>query len=264
MIRIDSAPALRGFDPRRKSSRTGSGNSANSEGMYPHLWLALFKCRDVVPRCAHNRGGKVSQTEINGKTIHRGEIMGQLSRAFTLCVLGMIVNLAQAEDKPSLFGVSLGGPVETMALCSVEDGGYLAKNEICVPRLRPTRLIDGSMLYDIAVPMSGKPDYLFSMDMSAIDGVIVRVRVATHGLKYQDEVIKALRSKFGAPTNMRIDTMQNSFGARFQRKVYLWKMRDANLTFHGSTGSIDSGEIDLASPKYLASLKSSGKAKIAP
>ncbi|KGX97766.1 hypothetical protein X997_4649 [Burkholderia pseudomallei A79C] len=59
-----------------------------------------------------------------------------------------------------------------------------------------------------------------------------------------DSIVNGLTSKFGAPTERRIEQWQNKIGGRFDNIILIWKNAVSQIIFRQLALSIDEGSID--------------------
>jgi hypothetical protein len=163
----------------------------------------------------------------------------------------LLVPVAHSDSgAPSLFGISLGQDVAEIPICPfIPNTLYFHGTELCL--IKSTRISKawGAEEFDVNLPPE-KPSYLFNMTVAVLDGKIVEVAVGTNGLSYQNEVYRALQSKFGKPAWSKTDVIQNAFGATFKRLRAQWRLKNASLTMYGGETSTNMGAIYLSDNAY--------------
>jgi hypothetical protein len=77
---------------------------------------------------------------------------------------------------------------------------------------------------DIEFPNNAAPDYvrLESFSISLIDGVVESIRFRHNGPGWQVSALHALDEKFGKPSRLQRETVQNGFDAKFSRVNATW------------------------------------------
>ncbi|WP_336324783.1 hypothetical protein [Stenotrophomonas muris] len=91
-----------------------------------------------------------------------------------------------------------------------------------------------------------------AVKLIVVSGVVEGVEAATGGYEYQDRLLQALVTKFGKPTSLSSETMQNRMGATFDSHEAIWKTKVLEVNFSGMGSSTDFGHITVYSPKATA------------
>lgn len=85
-----------------------------------------------------------------------------------------------------------------------------------------------------------------------VDGNVEGVQTSTSGYEHQDSLLRALESKFGKPTSLKAEAMENRMGASFTSHEAVWKTPVFEGNFSGMVSSIDYGHISVYTPKATA------------
>lgn len=165
------------------------------------------------------------------------------------------------QDGPSLFGIALGQSVAEIPVCPfIPNTLHFHGEKLCLIKSTKISKAWGAEEFNLNLPPE-KPSYLLDLHLAAVDGRVVEVVAGTHGLRYQDDVQRALSQKFGKPASAKADTMQNSFGAKFKRLRTEWRLKTAVLTMYGAESSADSGAIYLSDREYAKRVADYTKAR---
>lgn len=103
----------------------------------------------------------------------------------------------------------------------------------------------------VAFPFSEQPTLSKNSDIVVlvIDGVLEGVGFNTSGVSNQEFVVKKLKEKYGEPTVYNPIKVQNRLGATFEAVEALWKFDNLTVEFKSAEGSLDSGLVNIDSPK---------------
>jgi hypothetical protein len=165
---------------------------------------------------------------------------------------------APAIASPALFGIEIGSDLAAaIPECEVDATGMYVEQDEAMCRRNPSLAIKkawGAVEEDAQLPKR-HPDYLRSVGVATVDGRVVSVSAATLGERYQDEVLAALRERFGKATSFETRTLVNGFGVRVHAKSAAWKLPGGvTLRFDGVTSSRDWGRISLETKAYASSV----------
>lgn len=110
---------------------------------------------------------------------------------------------------------------------------------------------EGSFKVDFVADGSKRPAGVKSnlTSLIVVNGVIEGVAVGTAGLEYQDALLLALQAKFGKPTSLTEDVMENRMGASFSSHEVVWKTPTLEVNFSGMVNRLDFGYISVYTPK---------------
>ena len=103
----------------------------------------------------------------------------------------------------------------------------------------------------VAFPFSEQPLLVngSSVVASVIDGVLESIGFNTAGVDNQEFVLSKLKEKYGKPTVNNPLKVQNHLGATFESVEALWKFDNLIVRFNSTENSLDSGLVNIDSPK---------------
>lgn len=171
--------------------------------------------------------------------------------------------LAHATD---FMGIELGAKFD-MPECQFTGEGYLARYTFvfdqpvrpCWKRSilkgKPGEALDKDSSFKIDfVTSDGKTPLGVGADSTliVIDGVVEGVQATTNGYEHQDSILRALQTKFGKPTSLKEEAMENRMGASFRSHEAVWKTPALEVKFSGMVSRIDFGYISVFTPKATA------------
>lgn len=81
------------------------------------------------------------------------------------------------------------------------------------------------------------------------NGVLIGLQFRTGGASTQEHVLSELIAKYGQPTTHKVGTVQNRMGAKFDDILACWKFSDLEVTFYGTFGRIDEGQVTIDTPE---------------
>lgn len=126
---------------------------------------------------------------------------------------------------------------------------------------------EGSFKIDF-VTSDGKSPLGVSNDSTlvVVDGRVEGVQASTSGYEHQDSLLRALQAKFGKPTSLSQESMENRMGASFTSHEAVWKTPTLEVKFSGMVSRIDFGYISVFTPKATAFIEAEyeRKQKAAP
>jgi hypothetical protein len=182
-------------------------------------------------------------------------------------IIGLLALGTSAQTKVfarSVFGLSLGEKL-TMPECPFD-----ARNKFYVDDSR-VAAFDGKTLSQtpcfehwdttlagqpagtekvgIKYPEGESPSIAAGVAALLIDSHLESVFIDTAGLSNQDQVMAALKQKYGAPSNTSETKKQNSFGAVFNSHFAVWKLANLTVVFKGTTSDINSGLVSIETKK---------------
>jgi len=165
-----------------------------------------------------------------------------------------------AEAGPTVFGVQLGEPLNVPE-CPKDASGHYAlittnRDSVCALRKNVIHKAWGSDDIDIEFPNNAAPDYvkLESFSVSLIDGAVESIAFATNGLSSQVSVLHALDEKFGKPSRLQREIVQNEFGAKFSRVNATWNRPGLRIELEGATHT-DWGRVEISTARYKAAIR---------
>lgn len=112
---------------------------------------------------------------------------------------------------------------------------------------------EGSFKVDFVADGSKRPAGVRanSTSLVVVNGVIEGVDAGTAGLEYQDALLRALQDKFGKPSSLKEDVMENRMGASFSSHEAVWKLPAFEVNFSGMVNRLDFGYISVFTPRAL-------------
>lgn len=137
----------------------------------------------------------------------------------------------------SLFGVKLGQEISKYPNCHSEEG----REKICA---YPTE--DGKESTRRLIELRpDKPKWTTSnLWITVKDNKIIEIQVRTGGANTQQEAFDYLKHKLGKPTDFKLLTKQNSYGAMFKSIEAQWELKDRSSVFlSGIDEKIDEGTV---------------------
>jgi hypothetical protein len=92
-----------------------------------------------------------------------------------------------------------------------------------------------------------------TLDVTAeiVDGNVEGIVIGTSGLSTQDEVLAALRAKYGDPSDFQDQREQNAMGAVFDSHTAVWDFDNLRVMFIGTAGRTDKGSISVETNKEI-------------
>ena len=145
-----------------------------------------------------------------------------------------------AEDGLNIFGVRLGEPLDVPECPQDATGNYTLimtnRDSICALRKNVIHKAWGSDDIDLEFPNNAAPDYirLGNLSVSLLDGKVESIAFATNGLSSQASVLHALEEKFGKPSRLRPEIVQNAFGAKYSRVNAMWNRPGVRIELDGT------------------------------
>ncbi|RVU04114.1 hypothetical protein EOE18_13155 [Novosphingobium umbonatum] len=137
----------------------------------------------------------------------------------------------------SFFSVSM-DRIGTYPLCESPD---TPPEKICANKL------DGMITFDLRTP----PKYLTRniwVDLGA-DGKPMHASARTSGVAGQEDVLKALKLRYGQPKVIKVEQVHNAFNASFPSIHARWVLPNkARVDFVGVTDNIEEGEVNWWAP----------------
>lgn len=138
-------------------------------------------------------------------------------------IFGMVPNVVAAGEMPTIYGIKLGGP-QTLPSCndkSVQNwaNGWLEYNTACYGVL-----VEGKEWLHVKFPPDERPALASrgELGLTVRDGIVHSIHWGTKGVfDAQDEIIAALKKKFGAPTKVEKSSIQTQQGVTYDG----WKLR---------------------------------------
>lgn len=166
-----------------------------------------------------------------------------------LTIFAGLVTGSRANAAETAFGIPLGAPF-TISECKKDKFGYSGvTDQLCFERLTNKKdsaaIVNGTVR--LRFPLKESPEIVKGGVIIAqiIDGNIEGTGFNTWGIRNQDEVLNALKAKYGEPSVLEPSTVQTAAGASFQMIKAVWNTDAIDVTFQGTTSSIDSGLVNI-------------------
>lgn len=169
---------------------------------------------------------------------------------------------ASASPPMDFLGIGLGQPL-TVAECPLEDSRFASftRYKIYVdPALRPcfkSRTAPGQGLSSLPggtgtlnLELGAVPhviDGTFAT-VTLVNGAPEKITAFTRGHAVQDQALELLIQKYGKPTELKTEEVQNRMGATFGAMHAEWKLDGLSVLFFGIGTKIDTGYIVVSTP----------------
>jgi hypothetical protein len=85
-----------------------------------------------------------------------------------------------------------------------------------------------------------------------IDGRLEGIGFNTFGLKDAADVLQKLTDKYGSPSGSERYEVQNRLGAKFTAVRAIWNFSNLVVAFRGVSDSLDSGKVNIDTPRCAA------------
>ncbi len=169
---------------------------------------------------------------------------------------------AYASDN-SVFGFPLGVPLTISECKKTAIGSTVVYKDYdttstCFEFRDPNSNIEsGDTFTDkiiIVFPQSEIPSIImprFMISGQVIDGKLESIEFDTSGHSGQDRVLDMLKKKYGKPTSLRHQKVQNRMGATFKAFDAVWKFPDLTVVFLSVIDTLDSGTVNIDTKKGL-------------
>jgi len=186
----------------------------------------------------------------------------------TLILLGGFATSTWAQSKvhtaiadTTVYGIRLGEPL-AMPECKrtkISDSYYYDGTDasLCYTRLilpwdqkKFAEPVTTEIVF-LFFPLDKKPLIARPTGVSAqiISGKVESITILTHGNLDQDVALATLREKYGEPTTVVPETLQNSLGASFTTTLATWKFDNLNVSFYGIFDASDKGRLQISTNK---------------
>jgi|GEM_PF-7081895 len=151
------------------------------------------------------------------------------------------------DPKYNVFGLYLG---EHFSLKECENSYYGGNDHVCFQTI--SRNINNSESICnqinngiIQFPIDKSPSILGTVSGLVVSGRLEEIVIETAGYSIQDYDLEKLKVKYGKPTALLPQKMQNSLGATYNTFIALWDLGDINISFSSVMGKIDTGQISI-------------------
>lgn len=95
------------------------------------------------------------------------------------------------------------------------------------------------------------PPGVTGYDITVLNGSLEKVSIFTMGVRSQEELLAILQEKYGKPSDLQREPMQNRMGANFTRIIAIWDFTNLEVVLVGMGSKIDSGIITVSTPIAL-------------
>lgn len=170
---------------------------------------------------------------------------------------GLLAGPAVAQSLPTFLGVQLGGEF-SMPKCKYTHSVRVFDQPV-TPCWGEEVVLDqnkalpaGDFEIEFQADYKTTPAGVKVQRVVVVGGKVVGITVSTDGSASQDDLSSALVAKFGKPTWVNTDTLQNRMGATFERKSARWQLPGLDVGFLGIGSTIDSGLITVYTPEGRA------------
>lgn len=179
-----------------------------------------------------------------------------MSKRLAIAIIATLLSsLAVAPD--TVFDVALAEPF-SIPECKRSSIGYeYAGKSVCFKRLfdrtKSTAPVTDETV-SIVFPLSETPPLLSGNTMTGLimEGRLEGVGFNTRGIRNQDEVLAALKAKYGEPSGFDPHKVQNRMGASFDTFNALWTTPTLDVMYQSVTTTVDSGLVTVDTKKGAA------------
>jgi hypothetical protein len=160
-----------------------------------------------------------------------------------------MITLATLALAPTILGITLGKPLP-MPSCDAP-GMQPGLGQTCWSK-QPGPA--GSERRQIFTPVGQEgPSFVRGwISVETIDDQVVAIIIPTTGVNSQSAAMAELRRKFGAPSRVASDHLQNLMGAHFVGERAWWKRPGYTVSFDSTESDINFGLIKVTTPQYDA------------
>lgn len=183
---------------------------------------------------------------------------------FTAAIIFLTATFAAKADDLTIFGFELGKPL-TLPECPIESlisepGHKLYKTVVPVTCIQDAHPLDGYGQPVREITFSLKDCPLIVKNWRAFpleeEGNLIGFHFLTTGIASQDVVMQQLQKKYGKPTSIKKNAVQNGFGATFETINAQWQTGKVTVTFHGTLDRLGTGEVFVDLPAAVKLRKS--------
>lgn len=183
--------------------------------------------------------------------------MNSVLKPIVACLLMLGAQSAFSAD--TVFGVPLGQPL-VVPECpkSRADHYEFMPDRLCFQHrfLGAVTTTDTSQPYSVILlfPHSEWPKVLRGRKptLHIIAGNVEGISFETSGIDDQDEVLAALKAKYGEPLVLDPQTVQNRMGASFNVFTAAWATETITVSYASTAGRVDSGLVKIQTLKAEA------------
>ena len=98
-------------------------------------------------------------------------------------------------------------------------------------------------------PSAVPPGVSDTASILMIDGVPRQVALSTSGVSVQQDILALLTAKYGKPSSLDIDHLQNAMGAQYESIKASWQLATMRVIFSGMVSRADGGVILVTTPQ---------------
>lgn len=166
---------------------------------------------------------------------------------------------AQLQAAPDLkvFGLQLGSDLSLpecrkTSLDGTHDFHYEIVNRLwCYQRTDPnaqTQILNEYI--HIEVPFGDRTPVFPANEIIGyvLNGKLEGMTFRTLGVTSETDVLAKLRAKFGKPTTLATDEVQNLVGAKFESIYATWQFSNLIVELQGTAGRVDQGSVSIRTP----------------
>jgi hypothetical protein len=185
-------------------------------------------------------------------------VKSSFAAVFVIVALSLGASVARSADASgsSVFGITIG---ERLSLPQCPGDGspgnryYTGSTRVfCAMIDAPMKRNNGDTEIFAYFPFLGSPAIVKggTLIIEQRGGVVVAVGFPTPGPNYQDIVFDELQKKYGKPSQLFHQPMQNAFRASYDVMFARWHRGGLSVRFDGSDGTITSGEVEIQTDQH--------------
>lgn len=156
-----------------------------------------------------------------------------------------------ALEPEAILGIKIGAPLsESVPACPVDAHGLHVEPQpttMCWVRLTSKNV------YEIE-NTPGPGIRIWDVLVETVGGTVEYVSFTFRYLDHMD-MAELLKARYGAPTSVRDNTVQNRMGATFNQQVLEWSGPNVELVYESRSGRVDEGAVTLTTRRWLESKK---------
>jgi hypothetical protein len=128
----------------------------------------------------------------------------------------------------------------------------------------PAPIVDEELAVDFVSTDAPSLVKGYMMSVKVIGGAVQSITFLTNGIQSQNSVLEQLKAKYGTPTSVTPEEVQNRLGAKFGKLRARWELGDIFVTFQGFAQSLDTGSVTVSTAIGDADMKSTDRASTGP
>ena len=167
-----------------------------------------------------------------------GTILGE-AIPLTLVLVVWLFTISTTANAESIFGIGIGKP---FAVPKCSNSGH---GSVCYDK-DPIVSNWGSH-YTLNIPYESMTFAIrkFGFHVTTYNDEVTNIGIVTYGEQSQELVFQELKSKFGKPKSVKINNLQNGYGAKFKGINATWDTRCCKVVFEGIDEELDYGTINI-------------------